>query len=391
MKQRTLGNTELEVSEVGFGLWTLTSGRWPAMREAEAERLLVSAFDLGVTFYDTADTYGDGYGESVLAKALGRQRHDVVIATKVGYDIYTRLIGPTPQPREQNFTPRYVRYACEQSLRRLDTDYIDLFQLHDPTMYTLEDDELFDTLGDLVREGKIRYFGYAPDPSLVWDEEAEAAMREREGHSLQLVYNILEQRPARDLFPIARETDTGLIAREPHGWGALAAPLATPDAQTDAGEEHEGERERGAPVPSADELASLAFLTRNLDATMAQLAIKFALSEPLVASALLDGGRENQLAVRGGRLLAPRLERRAAKTAGSVGVRGDRSYLVTGGLGYLGLELAAWLVRAGAGHVVLVGRRGPDAETRQRLAALEAETGCRLVTEPVDVEWDAAR
>ena len=209
--------------------------------------------------------------------------------------MYTQFIGPTPQPRELNFGPRYVRYACEQSLRRLDTDYIDLYQLHDPTMYTLEDDELFDTLSDLVREGKIRYFGFASDPALVWDEEAEAAMREREGHSLQLVYNILEQRPARDLFPIARETDTGLIAREPHGWGALAAQRATPDLQSDAGGEHEGEREHGAPVPSADELASLAFLTSNLDASMAQLAIKFALSEPPVASALPNIAGAEQL------------------------------------------------------------------------------------------------
>ena len=270
------------MSEVGFGLWTLAAGSRPVASEAEAVNLLVRAFDLGVTFFDTADTYGDGYGERVLARALGRQRHDVVIATKVGYDMYTTVLSPDPVPRELNFGPRYVRYACEQSLRRLNTDYIDLYQLHDPSMYTLEDDELFETLEDLVREGKIRYFGFAPEPSVRWEEEAEAAMREREGHALQLVYNMLEQRPGRDLFSIAVETNTGLIAREPHARGALTA-VRPVQAE---GQDYEGEMDHGAPMPGEGEVAGLGFLTSNLDLTLGQLAIKFALSEAVVASAL---------------------------------------------------------------------------------------------------------
>ena len=162
LRYRTLGNTELELSEVGFGLWTLASGGGSLVNEEEAVSLLVRAFDLGVTFYDTADTYGDGYGESVLSRALRRQRHEIVIATKVGYDMYTKVLDPTPRPREQNFSPRYVRYACEQSLRRLSTDYIDLYQLHNPTMYQLEDDELFDTLDNLVRGGQDKVLRLRP-------------------------------------------------------------------------------------------------------------------------------------------------------------------------------------------------------------------------------------
>ncbi len=291
MRYRTLGDTEIELSEVGFGLWTLAAGGWPVVSESEAVNLLVRAFDLGVTFFDTADTYGDGYGETVLARALGRQRHDVVVATKVGYDMYTTVLSPDPAPRELNFGPRYVRYACEQSLRRLNTDYIDLLQLHDPTMYTLEDDELFDTLEDLVREGKIRYYGFAPEPSVRWEEEAEAAMRERGGHALQLVYNMLEQRPGRELFPIAAETNTGLIAREPHARGALTTARTVPSE----GEEYEGELEHGAPMPGEGEVAGLGFLTSNLDLTLGQLAIKFALSEAAVASALPNIGGVRQL------------------------------------------------------------------------------------------------
>ncbi len=293
MRYRTLGDTELELSEVGFGLWTLASGGWPVVSEAEAVNLLVSAFDLGITFFDTADTYGDGYGERVLARALGRQRHDIVIATKAGYDMYTTVLSTDPVPRELNFGPRYVRYACEQSLRRLDTDYIDLYQLHNPTMYALEDDELFDTLETLVREGKIRYYGFAPEPEVRWEEEAEAAMRERDGHALQLVYNMLEQRPGRDLFPIAVETNTGLIAREPHARGALAAARPAPAEGQE--QEYEGDLEHGAPIPGEGEVAGLGFLTNNLDMTMGQLAIKFALSESVVASALPNIGGAEQL------------------------------------------------------------------------------------------------
>ena len=291
MRYRTLGDTELELSEVGFGLLTLAGGNWPVVSEAEAVNLLVRAFDLGITFFDTADTYGDGYGERVLARALGRQRHDVVIATKVGYDMYTTVLTPDPTPRELNFGPRYVRYACEQSLRRLNTDYIDLYQLHDPTMYALEDDELFDTLENLVREGKIRYYGFAPEPSVRWEEEAEAAMRERDGHALQLVYNMLEQRPGRELFPIAAETNTGLLAREPHARGALAAVRPSPAEE----QVYEGDLEHGAPMPGEGEIDGLGFLTGNLDLTMTQLAIKFALAESTVASALPNISGAEQL------------------------------------------------------------------------------------------------
>ena len=291
LRYRTLGDTELELSEVGFGLWTLASGGWPVVSEAEAVNLLVRAFDLGVTFFDTADTYGDGYGERVLARALGRQRHDVVIATKVGYDMYTTVLTPDPAPRELNFGPRYVRYACEQSLRRLNTDYIDLYQLHDPNMYALEDDELFDTLENLVREGKIRYYGFAPEPNVRWEEEAEAAMRERDGHALQLVYNMLEQRPGRELFPIAAETNTGLIAREPHARGELVSARAAPPEE----QVYEGDLEHGAPMPGEGEIDGLGFLTSNLDLTMGQLAIKFALAEPTVASALPNISSAEQL------------------------------------------------------------------------------------------------
>ena len=124
-----------------------------------------------------------------------------------------------------------------------------------------------------------------------WEEEAEAAMRERDGHALQLVYNMLEQRPGRELFPIAVETNTGLIAREPHARGALVAARSSPAEE----QVYEGDLEHGAPMPGAEEIDGLGFLTSNLDLTMGQLTIKFALAEATVASALPNIGGAEQL------------------------------------------------------------------------------------------------
>ena len=221
MKYRDLGTTDLSVSEVGFGVWTVSTGWWGKIEEPLAVDLLVKAFDYGVNLFDTADTYGLGYGEEILAKALKRQRHDIVIGTKFGYDFYTHQEREGHTERPQDFSPEFIRYACEQSLRRLDTDYIDLYQLHNPRIDTIEDDEVFHALDELVEEGKIRHYGVALGPDIGWFEEGEAAMTERHAPVLQIIYSILEQDPARRFFPIADSSKTGLLTRVPHASGLL--------------------------------------------------------------------------------------------------------------------------------------------------------------------------
>ena len=119
MKYRRLPRTDLTLSELGFGVWTVATTWWGRMEESDRLLLLQSAFDLGVNFFDTADTYGEGYGEEVLAKALGHQRHNIVIATKFGYDFYDKVERVGHQERPQKFEPDFIRYACEESLRYL--------------------------------------------------------------------------------------------------------------------------------------------------------------------------------------------------------------------------------------------------------------------------------
>ena len=132
----------------------MSTEAWPAVPENDAVALLVAASELGINYFDTADSDGEGYGETLLGKALGDQRHDIVISTKIGFDFYDRLAvrehdGPPP-----NFDPDHIRRASEESLRRLGTDYVDLLQLHYPPPDVLEDDALFYTLDNLVKEGK---------------------------------------------------------------------------------------------------------------------------------------------------------------------------------------------------------------------------------------------
>ncbi len=124
MKYRQLPRTDLQLSEVGFGVWTVATTWWGKIPEEQRKTLLEQALELGINFFDTADTYGEGYGEEILAKFLGHRRHEMIIATKFGYDFYDKL---TPreghQERPQKFEPAFIRFACEQSLRRLRTDY----------------------------------------------------------------------------------------------------------------------------------------------------------------------------------------------------------------------------------------------------------------------------
>ena len=284
MKYRTLGTTELEVSEVGFGVWTVGTNWWGKIEESEGVQLLVKAFDSGINFFDTADAYGDGYGEEIVAKALKQHRHELIIGTKFGYDFYANVEREGHKERPQNFTPEFIRFACEQSLSRLNTDYIDFYQLHNPRLETIEKDEVFDALGELDTEGKIRYYGVAVGPDIGWFEEGEASMVERKVPALQIIYSILEQDPATRFFPIAEKERTGLITRVPHASGLLDGTY-TKDTVFDPSD-HRSHRRQQWLEQGLKKIAHLDFLTESLESTVGQIAIKFALAGPQVATVL---------------------------------------------------------------------------------------------------------
>jgi len=286
MNYRRMPRTDLQLSEVGFGLWTVATNWWGNIPEEQRAALLENAVDLGINFFDTADTYGEGYGEEILAKVLGHKRHEIIIATKFGYDFYDKL---TPrighQERPQKFEPEFIRFACEQSLRRLDTDYIDIYQLHNPRIDTIEKDEVFETLEELKGEGKIRYYGSALGPDIGWFEEGEASMKERDVASLQIIYSILEQEPARAFFPIAKDHEVGLISRVPHASEALTGRYT--EVPTFDESDHRSHR-RAEWLREALRKVERVKLLAGEDAgrILSQSAVQFALYQPAIVSVL---------------------------------------------------------------------------------------------------------
>ncbi len=187
MRFRTYKNTDLKVSEVGFGLWTVSTGWWGNFTEGEAIALMHKAFDLGITLFDAADTYGNGLSEELIAKAFPEQRDEVIIATKVGYDFVTHgeTRGRGQREIPQDFSPQAVMNATDAALKRLKTDRIDLLQLHNVRMEQVYDDALWTTLEKLKGAGKIRYYGIALGPAIGWLYEGINSIRERDITTVQ--------------------------------------------------------------------------------------------------------------------------------------------------------------------------------------------------------------
>ncbi|HEY8489415.1 MAG TPA: aldo/keto reductase [Dehalococcoidia bacterium] len=285
MQYRTLGKTGIQVSVVGFGVWTLSTGWWGIQDEDYGVDLLRRAYDLGITFYDTADTYGNGRGETILAKALGHVRDKIVIATKFGYDFYHHggeRRGQQELP--QDFSPGFVRFAVEQSLQRLGTDYIDCYQLHNPRMGAIQSDDLFATLEDLKAEGKIRSYGVALGPAIGWEEEGLTALRTRRLDVVQHIYNILEQDPGRSLNRAAAEAGASALVRVPHSSGMLEGKYD--ENTTFPPTDHRSHRPRSWLIEGLKKLERLRFLHEGTGRTIGQAAIQWILAEPVVASVL---------------------------------------------------------------------------------------------------------
>lgn len=287
MKYRTLAGTDLKVSEVGFGVWSVATTWWGVKDRDFGIRLLQEALDLGVTFFDTADTYSLGQGETILDEAFRGKRDKLVIATKFGYDIYSQngeRKGFSEMP--QLWTPEHIRYACEQSLRRLNTDYIDLYQLHNVRLQTLQDDAVFETLERLKEEGKIRSYGPALGPDIGWHDEGLWTLENRKGISMmQVIYNLLEQWPTNRFLQPAQDKGLSLVVRVPHASGLLDGSY-NPEKHYDK-TDHRNHRKYEWMGRGLQAVEKLSFLWgADTGRTIGQAAILFSLSAPVVSSVL---------------------------------------------------------------------------------------------------------
>ena len=238
------------------------------MDDERSVRLLRLARERGINYFDTADTYGSGKGETLLADAFGHMRDEVVISTKIGYDFYNHTARRGQQERPQDWSDSFIRFALEQSLKRLDTNYVDFLQLHNTKMDAIENDALFELMEEFKAEGKIRAYGVALGPKIGWLEEGVRAMRERNVSGVQMIHNVLEQDPGRALIAAARETDTSLLVRVPHSSGMLEGKY---DENTIfAKNDHRRHRPKEWLTEGLKKVEQLSFLTESGERTLAR-------------------------------------------------------------------------------------------------------------------------
>jgi aryl-alcohol dehydrogenase-like predicted oxidoreductase len=281
MTSRTLGRTGVRISPLTLG--TMNFGRW--QEEDESLRIIGAALDAGLTAVDTADVYAQGVSEEIVGKALRGRRDDVFLATK-----FHGQLGDNPL--HAGNSRRWITQAVEGSLRRLGTDHIDLYQAHRPDPNT-ELLETLQTLNDLIRAGKIRYYGTSTFPA---HQQVEAHwLAERHGliapHTEQLPYSLLVRGAEREVFPVVRKYGVGVISYGPlaAGWlsGKYRVGAAQPESaraglipgRFDVTADHNQRK-----LAAADALAALA---EEHGLTLIELAVAFALNHPAISSVII--------------------------------------------------------------------------------------------------------
>ncbi|HEY1661157.1 MAG TPA: aldo/keto reductase [Verrucomicrobiae bacterium] len=292
MKYRELGRTGWKVSEISFGAWAI-GGAWGDVDDKDSLAALHAALDGGVNFFDTADVYGDGRSERLLAKLKKERREPFRIATKAG----RRLPKQTPEGYSRDNLTAWV----ERSLRNLKTETIDLLQLHCPPTSVYYMPEVFGVLDDLVKAGKLLHYGVSVEKV----EEALKAIEYPNVQSVQIIFNIFRQRPTDLFFEQARKRKVGILARVPLASGMLSGKITK--ASTFARDDHRnfnrhGEAfDRGETFSGVDFEAALGaveelkFLVPQ-KAALAQLALRWILEFPAVTCAIPGAKRPAQVA-----------------------------------------------------------------------------------------------
>lgn len=284
MRYKELGKSGIKVSEIGFGAWTIALDWWgKKIEDDEAKRMLKRAYDLGINFFETGDMYGKGKSEKMIGEVFKGMRNEIVISTKYGYDFESaQQIGHSELP--QRFDPLFTEHALRNSLARLQTDYIDVYGLHNPKMYHIKDDVIFNTLDNKINEGVIGTCQVALGPAIGWTQEGLEAMNRKNVSAVQTVYNILEQTPGNELIEAAAKKNIGILVRVPDASGILTGKV-TADTKIDE-KDHRSVR-RGEWIKSAlDKVEQLKPIAQRNGLNITELAIKFILSKDPVSSVL---------------------------------------------------------------------------------------------------------
>ena len=291
MQYKALGRTGFEVSTVSFGAWAI-GGTWGQVDDAEAMRCLHRALDLGVNFFDTADVYGDGHSERLLARLRRERRDPFWVATKIGR-------RSSPHDRQSYNRINLTQYV-ERCLENLEVSALDLVQLHCPPTDVYYMPEVFGVLDDLVKAGKVRFYG----ASVERVEEGLKALEYPELQSLQVIFNILRQRPAELLFPRAIERKVGILARLPLSSGMLTGKLTS--ATRFDPDDHRAFNREGAAFDKGETFSGFDYeqslqvvqKLRGLlpaDMTLPELALRYIASFPAVTCSIPGARRVEQV------------------------------------------------------------------------------------------------
>ncbi|KAB2642908.1 MAG: aldo/keto reductase [Verrucomicrobia bacterium] len=292
MKYRTLGRTGWKVSEISFGAWAI-GGSWGEVDDAESLAALHAALDGGVNFFDSADVYGDGRSERLLAKLRKQRKEKFYIATKAGRRLDPHTAG--------GYNRKNLTGFINRSLKNLKTDSLDLLQLHCPPTGVYYMPEVFGVLDDLVQAGKLQHYGVSVEKV----EEALKAIEFPEVKTVQIIFNIFRQRPAEGFFQEAQRRKVGILARVPLASGMLSGKLTA--TSTFAKDDHRGFNRHGEAFDRGETFSGVDYQTglrvveklRALlprDVTLAQLALRWILEFPAVTCAIPGGKRPSQVA-----------------------------------------------------------------------------------------------
>jgi aryl-alcohol dehydrogenase-like predicted oxidoreductase len=283
MQYRTMGSSDLTISALGFGCWEMGGNQYGEVDDDEEERRAVDhAIDLGVTFFDTAAIYGYGHSEEVLGRALGSRRSEIVLVTKGGIT-WDEVGGRTTR----SATREVLVNGLEDSLRRLGTEYVDLFLIHWPDRKTPEA-EMMGSLNELVQSGKTRYVGVSNFTA----DMLRASQPHAEICANQVGYNLFDRRWERQMFPTARELGIGIMAYGPMAHGLLTGIFTADTTFLDWDWRSRGDAFGQAlftpenfprNVAVAEQLKGVA---ARIDITLPKLAIAWVLSNPAVSVAL---------------------------------------------------------------------------------------------------------
>ncbi len=283
MQQRQFGNTALKVSAISLGCWPFGVDWWGHYTDDAAMRLMKFSLDQGITFFDSGDAYGNGRAESIVGQFLKTvPRSSVQIGGKFGYDFYSDPgEAGSHRERKQDFSPKFMRFALEQSLQRLGTDMIDLYMAHNIKLPQFRDD-LFAELEKVKDEGKIKVWGVSLGPAIGWREEGIEAMTRHNAKAVQTVYNLFEQCPGREFCETAHSTRAGVLARV-HDNSSILKDKVRLDTTIGASD-HRKFRDQSWKIYGLKKLELIRPLATKHGMTVHQLACKWLLMDPALTS-----------------------------------------------------------------------------------------------------------